>query len=134
MRRCGRSSAGGKTAAVALLLALFGALLLGEPSLAAKAAAGKAIYDAQCSICHGPGGQGDGPASDQFGTYPADFQVGVFKFDADSDGTTGSDADLRLVIREGASSFGGSPLMAPWPSLSDPQIEDVIGFVRSLKR
>ena len=36
-----------------------------------------------------------------------------------------------LVI--GALAFGGSPLMAGWPTLTDEQVADVIAFIRSLK-
>jgi mono/diheme cytochrome c family protein len=124
-------------AALVTLAGSFGFALVaagGEAAPAANVAAGRATYDRLCATCHGPEGQGNGPASDQFGTFPADFQVGVFKFDADSDGTPGTDADLRLVIGQGAAAFGGNPLMVPWPALSAAELDDLLAFVRSLAR
>jgi mono/diheme cytochrome c family protein len=59
--------------------------------------------------------------------------VGDFKFDTDGDGTVGTDVDLGNVIRQGAGTFGGSPLMAPWPTLSDQDVGNIIAYIRSLK-
>jgi cytochrome c oxidase cbb3-type subunit 2 len=101
---------------------------------AGDAAAGKAVYDANCVSCHGPAGKGDGVVGSALNPSPRDFSVGAFKFDPDKDGTPGEDADLARVIREGAAVFGGSPLMAPWPALSDKDVENVIAYIRSLKR
>ena len=101
---------------------------------AGDAAAGKTIYDTNCSSCHGPGGKGDGPVGAALNPKPRDFSVGAFKFDANKDGTPGEDADLRLVITSGAAAYGGSPLMAPWPTLSEANVEDVIAFIRTLKK
>ena len=63
-----------------------------------------------------------------------DFSVGLFKFDADSDGRTGSDEDLFLVIRDGGMAVGGSPLMAPWGQLGDDSIRELVVYIRSLER
>ena len=49
------------------------------------------------------------------------------------DGAKGADEDLTLVIKNGAMKYGGSPLMAPWPTLSDAQVTDIIAHIRSLK-
>ena len=66
---------------------------------------------------------------------PRDFSLGEFKFDADSDGTAGTDADLELVISKGAGAFGGNQMMAPWGGvLSADDITNVIVYVRSLKQ
>ena len=65
---------------------------------------------------------------------PRDFTVGDFKFDTDGDGTPGTDADLTNVIKNGAMKYGGSPLMAPLPHLSDENVADIIVFIRSLKQ
>ena len=113
-------------------LAVLLALLAG-PAWAGDAAAGKATYDTLCTVCHGPGGKGDGPAGVALTPAPRDFSVGDFKFDADKDGTPGSDTDLTLVIRQGAAAFGGSAMMMPNPALSDGDIGAIVAFVRSLK-
>jgi mono/diheme cytochrome c family protein len=60
--------------------------------------------------------------------------VGDFKFDASGDGTPGQDEDLVLVIQKGAMAYGGSPLMAPWPTLSDDDVANVIAYIRTLKQ
>jgi mono/diheme cytochrome c family protein len=101
---------------------------------AGDAAAGKTLYDTNCMSCHGMTGKGDGPVGAVLTPRPRDFSTAEFKFDTDGDGTPGSDADLTGVIKKGASAFGGSPLMAPWPSLSDDEIANLIAFIRSLKQ
>ena len=77
--------------AVILMLAV-GAWLT-PAAFAGDAAAGKAKYDLFCTTCHGAGGKGDGPAGAALTPPPRDFSVGDFKFDADKDGTPGTDAD-----------------------------------------
>lgn len=97
------------------------------------AAAGKKIYETNCLSCHGPQGKGKGPVGAALNPSPRDFTAGNFKFDPDKDGTAGTDADLTMVIENGAAAYGGSPLMAPWPTLSDQDVENVIAYIRSLK-
>jgi mono/diheme cytochrome c family protein len=65
---------------------------------------------------------------------PRDFSEGDFKYDTDGDGTPGTDEDLTNVIKYGAMKYGGNPLMAGWPQLSDEQISDILAYVRSLKQ
>ncbi len=100
---------------------------------AADVVAGQALYRAACQSCHGEEGKGDGPASADMPLNPRDFGTGQFKFDTDADGTW-SDADLENVIRNGAAVYGGSPLMAPWPNLSESDLDNLIAFIRSLER
>jgi mono/diheme cytochrome c family protein len=101
---------------------------------AGDAAAGKATYVANCASCHGETGKGDGPVGAVLNPAPRDFSQGDFKFDVDKDGKTGTDADLTGVVSKGAAAFGGSPLMAPWPTLSETDRADVIAYIRSLKQ
>ena len=108
-------------------------LLSGTTWAAGDAAAGKVIFDANCASCHGVSGKGDGPVGAALTPHPRDFTVGEFKFDADGSGTPGDDEDLVLVIQNGAMKFGGSPLMAPWPTLTPEQVSDIIAHIRSLK-
>jgi mono/diheme cytochrome c family protein len=97
-------------------------------------AAGKKNYDMLCTACHGATGKGDGPAGAALDPQPRDFSVGDFKLDADKDGTPGSDADLSLVVKNGAAAYGGSPLMAPWGHLSDADIANIVAYIRTLKQ
>jgi cytochrome c oxidase cbb3-type subunit 2 len=105
-------------------------------ALAGDAAAGKTVYTGKgtCWTCHGQAGKGDGPAGKALNPAPRDFSVGAFKFDADKDGTVGTDADLKLVITKGAAAFGGNPTMVPWGTLSAKEVDDVIAYIRSLKQ
>jgi mono/diheme cytochrome c family protein len=119
---------------LAAVLAFCVAALGASAARAGDAAAGKAVYDVNCTSCHGPAGKGDGPVGSALNPAPRDFSVGDFKFDADKNGTPGEDADLALVIQRGAAAYGGSPLMAPWPTLSDADVENVVAYIRSLKQ
>ena len=100
---------------------------------APDASAGRTTFEAFCVNCHGPLGQGDGPAGRAVLPVPRDFTVGQFKFDADGDGHAGTDDDLFLVIRDGAGPAGGNPLMAAWGHLGDEQVRVLVAYVRSLE-
>jgi len=101
---------------------------------AADAAAGKVIFETNCMSCHGATGKGDGPVGAALDPKPRDLSMGEFKFDTDKDGTAGTDADIKNVVQKGAGAYGGSMLMAPWPTLSDTDIENVTVYIRSLKQ
>jgi mono/diheme cytochrome c family protein len=119
---------------------LVGTLAWAIPSQAQAAgdpAKGKPVFEQNCASCHGVGGKGDGPTGVALaaqGTPPRDFTKAEFKFDADKDGKPGSDADLTLVIKNGAGAFGGSPLMAPWGHLGDATIADLVAYIRTFHK
>lgn len=119
-----------------LLIVLTSALALAAPAAfaAGDAAAGKKNYDTLCFTCHGAAGKGDGPAGAALTPPPRDFSIGDFKFDADKNGTPGEDTDLKLVIKNGAGAYGGNPSMAPWGHLSEQDVDDLVAYVRSLKK
>jgi mono/diheme cytochrome c family protein len=100
---------------------------------AGDAAAGKATYSVNCVACHGETGKGDGVVGAVLQPPPRDFSAGEFMFDTDGDGQTGTDADLKNVIQKGGGAFGGSALMAPWPVLTDADIENLIAYIRTFK-
>ena len=52
------------------------ALLFADVALAQDA--GKAVYDAKCSACHGTTGKGDGPAAIALPKPPADMTTAAF--------------------------------------------------------
>ncbi len=117
-----------------LLLAAIVALVLPlSASAGGDAAKGKATFQTNCSSCHGPMGKGDGPLAAALNPKPRNLTGGDFKLDTDKDGKPGSDADLRAVIKNGAAAYGGSPLMAPWPSLSSGDLDNLIAFIRSVQ-
>jgi len=118
------------TAAAACLLSAFVPLT----ALAGNAENGATIFKTNCVTCHGETGKGDGPVGAALNPPPRDFSVGEFKFDANGDGTPGEDADLILVIQNGAGNYGGSPLMAPWGHLPESDVVDLVAFIRTLKQ
>ena len=118
---------------------LVSALVLAIAPSAALAAAdiakGKETYKMICETCHGPTGKGDGPGAQGIQPSPRDFSKGEFKYDADKDGKAGADADLSLIIKNGAAAYGGSPLMVGWgAALQEADVANIIAFVRSLKQ
>ena len=80
----------------------------------ADLAAGKALFAAQCASCHGPGGKG------MENTKRHDFTSAIWH-------ASRKDLDIADAILRGR-----APLM-PAIALSESQLRDVIGHVRSLK-
>jgi mono/diheme cytochrome c family protein len=116
------------------IAALAAILCLTGPADAGDADAGKTVYEVNCSSCHGMAGKGDGPISAALNPRPRDFSKGEFKLDANKSGSPGEEEDLRLVIKNGGMAYGGSALMAGWPTLSDEQIGQIIAYIRTLKQ
>jgi len=92
-------------------------------------AKGKAHYEKLCASCHGSSGLGDGPIAANLppSMKPRDFQAAEFKKVTD-------DASMKKLIKEGGPAFGLSPLMAAQKSLSDEDLDDVVAYIRSLKK
>lgn len=124
---------GGRYLAVAGALALFciPAADAGQTEPAAEAAPsaasisnGQALFKRYCQGCHGETGMGDGPA--------AKFLKG--KLPDLTDKTTiakRTDADMHDLIAKGKKGEIGT-MPAFYPRLKDPEIRDLINFVRSL--
>ena len=97
-----------------------------EGNLRGDAANGAELYALYCSSCHGKTGKGDGPVAAAFPTRPADHSDAAYMGKL-------SDAHIYKVIQKGGASVGKSPLMAPWGGiLSDPQLRDLVAYVRQL--
>ncbi|HIG44515.1 MAG: cytochrome c [bacterium] len=111
-------------------------ILLGVLSLSSYAQdvdAGKKLFGTFCQSCHGPDGDGNGPANPEQSLKPRSFALAAFKFDTDADWQKGTDADLADVIRKGPAVYGGSPLMPGWSQFSDAEIKSLIVYIRSLE-
>jgi mono/diheme cytochrome c family protein len=90
------------------------------PALAADAAAGHAVYDKKCKMCHGATGEGNpGMAKALNTTIQPLGSPEVQKM---------GDADLKKIITQGKGK------MKPPAGLSGADIDNVIAFVRTLKK
>lgn len=83
--------------------------------------AGRAIFAANCVICHGARGDGRGQRHEGMNSPPANLTLPPWS-DAASAG------EMHDVIRDGMPGTA----MASWPTLSDQQIWDVVAYVHSL--
>lgn len=101
-----------------LLVAGFSSQAMAKPDLNNA----KKIFAQNCATCHGPAGKGDGPAAAALNPKPANFSKGVFKYG-------NKDADIAKLIKNGKGS------MPPWGSmLKDKDINDLVGYIRTLKK
>jgi cytochrome c oxidase cbb3-type subunit 2 len=62
---------------------------------------GQEIYQANCAVCHGVAGDGNGPAASMFAIRPRDFRPGIFKFRSTPSGTLPRDDDLLRAVTRG---------------------------------
>lgn len=81
---------------------------------------GSVLFDINCAMCHGTGGQGDGPLSGFFSPPPANLRGDELK--------ALNDEEIYLVITQG---FGHMPSLAE--NLDPVERWDVVNYVRSLQ-
>lgn len=102
-----------------LALVLTVAVVTPHTAAADDADEGMEIYKEFCLSCHGPEGNGDGPAADVLKKSPAKF----------SDCETmekKTDDELRTVITNGGEAAGLSSEMAAWKDKLDPEEIDML--------
>jgi mono/diheme cytochrome c family protein len=87
--------------------------------------AGKQLYQQRCTPCHGPDGKANTPTAQALNPKPRDHTDGTYMNQLSSD-------HLFKVIKQGGTAVGKSPIMPPQTDLNDKQVQDIIGFVRSL--
>jgi putative copper resistance protein D len=80
---------------------------------------GASLYEQGCSVCHGALGHGDGPAAASLPIVPADLAA---------HGSSHRAGELFWWIAHG---IPGTPMPAFAPRLSDPEIWDLVQFVRA---
>jgi len=93
----------------------------------AQRQSGKAIYDKNCSQCHGEKGDGQGPAAIHLRPMPRDFTRGKFKIRTTPNGALPTHQDITRIIRLGMPYTS----MPAWPKLGDEQISDLAYYVQS---
>lgn len=98
-------------------------VLLLHHALAADLAAGKTVYEANCTACHGMLADGKGPAAMGLRPKPTDFTAATYW-------STRTDTDVAAAIRAGKP---GTPMSA-FTALSDAQVTDTVAYLRSLAK
>lgn len=93
----------------------------------ALVAAGKRVYEANCAVCHGLRGDGQGMAAHMFITQPRDFRSGVFKFRSTPSGSLPRDGDLLRVLQRGVRRTA----MVPQTHLSEAEQRSVIAYLKT---
>ena len=89
--------------------------------------AGHEAYNFYCLACHGPTGDGRGPASAGLTPPPRDFRIATFKFAGFVEGELPPDENLMRVVRHGLEGTA----MLPW-QIPDPVLHDILQYVKSL--
>jgi mono/diheme cytochrome c family protein len=84
---------------------------------AADATAGKAVYDKSCKSCHGADGTPNAGVAKMMKVEIKDLKA-----------TDMSDADIKKVITDGKGK------MKPVASVTGASVDDVVAYVRSLKK
>ncbi len=95
----------------------------------AKLALGRRLFQRHCAGCHGPSGDGQGPAARFLFPKPRNFRRAKFRI-VTTENKVPSDEDLLHVISEG---MPGSA-MVPFRHLSKDQRLALVAYVRHLSR
>ncbi len=86
----------------------------------ADAKAGKRVYESSCKTCHGPDGAGNDTIANMMKVEMKDLKS--------TDVQSLSDAELARIITTGKGQ------MKPVSTVMGPSIDDVIAYVRTMKK
>ena len=92
-----------------------------------EAAAGKAVYEKKCALCHGAEGKGDGPGAADLEPKPRDFTKGKYKIRTTASGKPPTDSDLFRVITEGMPGTS----MPSWKVLPEKDRWNLVAYVKT---
>jgi len=105
-----------KLIVITLALAVFAAGV----SLAADAKAGEAVYSKSCKSCHGADGSGNPAIAKMMKVDLRDLKSAEVQ--------SKSDADLKKVVTDGTGK------MKPVAAVTGSSVDDVVAYLRSLKK
>lgn len=92
------------------------------PARASEAVSGAAVYAANCALCHGEDGRGEGQAAVGLEPPPADFNDGEWK--------TG-DGSLAAIRNTVANGSPGTAMIGWKGTLTDAEIDAVARYVQA---
>lgn len=90
---------------------------------------GARLFAAHCAACHGPRGEGNGPAAIALQVRPRNFRAEPFRYISSMNGNPTQD-DLIQTIRKGRR-FGEMPANS---QLTDAEVGSLADYVRELSR
>lgn len=88
---------------------------------------GAATFASTCATCHGAAGKGDGPAAAALNPKPANFADPAFW-------AARTDDQVKKAIKEGGAAVGKSPSMPPNPGMTDAQLNEMVAYLKTLKK
>jgi mono/diheme cytochrome c family protein len=103
-----------------ILTTLTLAALSAAAGSAADAKAGHAVYDKSCKSCHGPDGAGNASVAKMMKVDMRDLKS--------ADVQAMSDEDIKKTITDGKGK------MKPVKTVSEAALDDVVAYIRSLKK
>ncbi|MEK6678449.1 MAG: cytochrome c [Nitrospirota bacterium] len=110
---------------VILFIIIFAGAFLTKASAAGKgnAEAGKKVYDAKCTLCHGAAGKGDGPAGASLNPKATNF--------TDKEKMKKPDDELFKSISDGVK---GTSMIGYAGSTSEADRWNLVAYIRSLSK
>ena len=93
----------------------------------AKAESAKDIYEDRCAKCHGTDGDGNGRGGRSLKTKSTAFNDKVVMAKA-------TDEILFKSIKEGGPAVGQSKEMEAFSTLTDPEVKDLITYIRAMAK
>lgn len=90
---------------------------------------GRALYERECSVCHGIKGDGKGPFATALFPRPRNFTMGLFRYRSTPTGQLPTDQDLHRSVSHGLS---GTAMPAWGQFLQQEEIQEVIAYLKGL--
>jgi cytochrome c oxidase cbb3-type subunit I/II len=97
------------------------------PNTPAQVTRGRVVYERRCVGCHGPQGDGNGPAATFLDPRPRNFTLGSFKFRTTPSGSLPTDGDLYRTLTRGVRWTA----MPTWHELPEKDRVAVIAFIKT---